>query len=104
MANKKGPLGKVETFYIDEQIKSGKQIEEIATDLNRPQSIVQSYLTKAKKNASKNTSSITANDQFVRQNGATIMTQNASTLIDEKRKFSKTSTKNKNCITKIKND
>lgn len=103
MANKKGPLGKVETFYVDAQIQHGKSIEEIANDLNRPQSTIENYIAKTKK-TNKNPNTVSANNQFVRQSGATIMTENASTIIDSKRKSSNPNKCNKNCITKIKDN
>lgn len=98
MANKKGPLSKVETFYIEEQTKLGKNLDEIAADLNRPQSIVSKHITKATSQAKKN--NFGAGQHFARQGGATIMTENASTIADAKRKLSvKRPT---SCVTKIK--
>lgn len=99
MANKKGPLSKVETFYVDAQVKLGKPVEEIATDLNRPQSSVESYIAKASKGKK---SPMSAGEHFVHQGGATIMTENASTIIDAKRRVPKTNTRD--CVTKIKSD
>jgi hypothetical protein len=98
MANKKGPLSKVETFYVDAQVKLGTSIENISTDLNRPQSLVESYIAKAFKKKEATATS----DQFARQSGATIMTENASSMIDEKRKKSPLPAKTLSCVTKIK--
>jgi hypothetical protein len=99
MANKKGPLSKVETFYVDAQVKLGTSVESIAVDLNRPQSSVESYIAKALKNKKTLTS-----EQFARQHGTTVMTENASSMIDEKRKRSPLPTKTLSCVTKIKKD
>jgi len=98
MANKKGPLSKVETFYVDAQVKLGTSVESIATDLNRPQSSIESYIVKA----SKKKEATATSDQFARQTGATIMTENASSMIDAKRKKPQLQAKTLSCVTKIK--
>ena len=95
---KKGPLGKSDIFYIE-----GKCMEmsapEIAQDLNRSITSVENYI---KKNIMKNSNRITVGDQFVRQSGVTIMSENASTMSDATRKPKKQH--NEKCITKIKVD
>lgn len=98
---KKGPIGKVEAFYIEQNYKN-MDIAQIATDLNRPITSVENYI---KKNIVKTTQTtatsggLKAGDQFVRKDGITIMTENASTIGDaKKQRPSKTNT----CITKIK--
>jgi hypothetical protein len=98
MANKKGPLSKVETFYVDAQVKLGTSVENISTDLNRPQSSVESYIAKA----SKKKEATAISDQFARQGGTTIMTENASSMIDAKRKKPTLPAKTLSCVTKIK--
>jgi hypothetical protein len=100
MANKKGPLSKAETFYIDQHVKAGKDIHEIATDLDRAISSIEKRVTKIKKENSK---PATAGQQFARQSGVTIMTENASTMGDARRRSKKPS-KMGECVTKIKND
>jgi len=97
MAKKRGPIGKVEAFYIEQHYKN-TPIADIAVDLDRPISSVEKYI-KTNIVKSSTTNALKAGDQFVRQNGATIMTENASTLTDATRKKP---VKNKNCITKIK--
>lgn len=98
---KRGPIGKVEGFYIEQNYKN-MDIAEIAVDLNRPITSIENYI---KKNIVKSTqtvatsSGLKAGDQFVRKDGITIMTENASTLGDAKRTKS---TKSNPCITKIK--
>lgn len=96
MANKKGPLSKVEAFYVEAQVKLGTSIENIATDLNRPQSSVESYIAKALKKKT------LTGDQFARQSGTTVMTENASTMIDARRKKVPIPSKTMSCVTKIK--
>jgi len=68
---KTGPLGKAEVFYVEEKFKAGQ---------SAPKTIVE--------------------QQFVRQSGATIMTENASSMIDQKRLPIKKN--HSNCVTKIK--
>lgn len=101
MANKKGPLGKAEMFYIEEKFKSGQTIEEISIDLNRPQFMVDKYIEKNKIQQVKKTG-MEAGEHFVKYKGATIMTENASTLADAQKKnaIRKPST----CITKIRQE
>jgi IS30 family transposase len=91
---KTGPLGKAESFYVEEKFKSGQTIEQIATDLDRAVSAIEKHIKKNKVEAPKTI----IDQQFVRQNGATIMTENASSMIDNQRR----PVNNKsNCITKI---
>jgi hypothetical protein len=98
---KKGPIGKVESFYIEQHYKN-MEIAEIATDLNRPITSIENYIKKHIVKATQTSataSGLKAGDQFVRKDGITIMTENASTLGDVKRIRSPQSS---TCITKIK--
>lgn len=99
MASKRGPLSKAEIFYIEEHVKSGKEISDIATDLDRAIKSIEKCFTKAKKEVSK---TVTAGDQFARRPGVTVMTENASTMADATR--SKKSPSSLSCITKIKDE
>ena len=100
MASKRGPLSKAEIFYIEEHVKMGQDINTIATDLDRPAKSIEKCVTKAQKeNAPQR---LTASDQFVRKGGAVIMTENASTIGDARRKSC--ADRRSNCITKIKED
>lgn len=91
---KTGPLGKAEAFYVEEKFKSGQSIEQIATDLDRAAGAIEKHIKKNKIEAPKTL----IDQQFARQNGATIMTENASTMIDGNKK--NTQIKH-NCVTKI---
>lgn len=96
---KKGPLGKAEVFYIDGNYRDLTAVE-IAQDLNRSITSIENYI---KKNLSrKNTGGIQAGDHFIRQRGVTIMSENASTIADQKRKSG--SPYKKGCTTRIKED
>lgn len=100
MPNKRGPLSKAETFYIEQHVKAGKPTEEIASDLDRNVKSISSYVEKVQKeNPPKR---FTAGDQFARTKGSVVMTENASTLIDATRK--NRTKKIIDCITKVKND
>ena len=96
---KKGPIGKAERFYIEHHWQD-VDIEQLAADLDRTQKSLEAYIKKTflKK---KNTSQITAGEQFISKKGATVMTENASTISDAKRKRPSL---NPSCVRKIKHD
>jgi hypothetical protein len=100
MASKRGPLSKAEVFYISEHAKSGKDINEIATDLDRPVKSIEKCYTTAQTKTQK---PLTAGSQFARTKGSVVMTENASTLADTKRKQRVVPSKT-NCTTTIKNN
>lgn len=100
MASKRGPLSKAEVFYITEHAKSGKNIDEIALDLDRPIKSVQSCYTKAQKEAN---TTFNVGQQFAKHKGSVVMTQNASELSDATRHI-RTTKKTQDCITSAKKD
>ena len=90
---KRGPLSKAEIYYIEGN-RNELTIEVIAEDLTRSKVTIEKYL---KKNPPKG---LTVGDQFARQSGATIMTENASSMADaQKTSFERHTSK---CITNIK--
>lgn len=102
---KRGAISKVEAFYIEKNYQT-MDIAQIATDLNRPITSVETYI---KKNIIKSQTTsvspksdkqlaINGSEQFVSRDGITIMTENASMLGDIKVK----KTNHHDCITKIK--
>lgn len=93
---KKGPMGKAEAFYVEEKFKSGQPIEQIAADLDRAIVSVEKHLKKNKIESPKTL----IDQQFARQGGATIMTENASSMIDANRQKPKNI--NQSCVSKIK--
>lgn len=101
MASKRGPLSKAEVFYITEHVKSGKDINEIATDLDRPMKSIEKCYTKVQKEIS--SKSVTAGEQFARHKGSVVMTENASTIGDARRKIKVPKSK-QNCITVAKKE
>jgi DNA-binding NarL/FixJ family response regulator len=86
--SKKGPLSKAEAFYVEEKYKTGNSIEEISHELDRSSATIKKHVI-----------SIVA-EQFLHQNGSTIITENASTMIDNTKKQS--IKLNPNCVTKLK--
>lgn len=99
MASRRGPLSKAEIFYVTEHAKSGTDINIIASDLDRPIKSIQKCFTKAKKD--NEAKPLTAGDQFARHNGTVVMTENAATLADARRKI-RVPQKAKDCITQVK--
>jgi len=95
---KKGPLGKAETFYIDNHYKD-LAAADIAADLNRTITSVENYIKKThtKKNSVTGTS---AGDHFAHHKGTTVSTENASSIADAHRKVK--SSNKLDCVTKIK--
>lgn len=98
MANKKGPISKIEAFYINNNYRD-MDIAEIAIDLDRSIKSIETYIKKNITHKPKQTT-ITAGDHFHHHRGATVSTENASTLADEKRKT--TARPTQKCITKVK--
>ena len=96
--SKKGPLGKAELFYIEEKYKSGKDVEEIANDLDRSIICVKKHIDTLQITRSKTI----IGEQFIHQKGATIMTENASTMIDTSK--NKYITNPSSCTTKMKHE
>lgn len=95
---KKGPLGKAETFYIDNNYKNMTAVD-IASDLNRTITSVENYIKKTHVRQ-KPITGTSAGDHFAHHRGTTVSTENASTMADEKRKVG--SPKKLDCVTKIK--
>jgi hypothetical protein len=98
MASRRGPLSKAETFYVTEHAKLGKEIQEIATDLDRPIKSIEKCYTKTQK---ENKEVFNVGSQMARHKGSVVMTENASTLSDSTRKV-QVPTSAQNCVTKIK--
>lgn len=95
---KSGPISKVEGFYITHNHKN-MDIKDLAQDLNRPIKIVEKWM---KKNIVEAPAGIKAGEHFARNKGTVVMTENASTLSDSKRK--KKTLPRQPCITKIKDE
>jgi len=91
---KRGPLNKAEVYYIEGN-RDTIEVEQIAEDLTRSKTTIENYFKKNPK-----VESVSVGDQFARQSGATVMTENASGMSDaHKANFQKPE---KDCITRIK--
>lgn len=98
---KKGPISKIEAFYIDSN-HGQLSVAEIATDLDRTVSSIEKYLKNNVKEQPRQTS-VKAGDQFARNDrGSVVMTENASQMSDATRKS--VIKKPTHCVTKIKAD
>lgn len=98
---KKGPLGKVERFYIENHLD--KPLEELCKDLDRAKSTIQKYLSKVAIEDTTKAETLLY-QQFARNGkGSTVMTQSAAEMSDSKRsKFTNNGTrKTSSCTTKI---
>lgn len=97
---KKGPIGKVEGFYIENHYLT-IDASQLAKDLDRPKASVENYIKKYVKQGPKVGPKV--GDQFARRPGVVTMTENASSMSDSVRKNRNTK-KTKGCTVKIKND
>jgi len=94
--SKRGPLSKAEKFYIENNIDS--ELENLAKDLDRAVSSIEKYVNKVRKS-----NRVTVGDQFARNGkGSVVMTENASSMADQKR--NRTVKFDRNCVAKIKNE
>jgi len=94
---KKGPIGKVEKFYIESKINE-KTIQEIAIDLDRSISSVEKFMKKHKIEPQPKTARVS--EQFARSSGTVAMTENASSMSEQTRKA--VNNLDRSCTTKIK--
>lgn len=95
---KKGPLGKAECFYIDHHYQSLTS-DDIASELDRTVKSIETYIKK--NHSTKSKSDVNVADQIIHKRGTTVMTENASSIIDTNRT---PKTLSKDCIFKIKPD
>jgi hypothetical protein len=97
---KKGPISKIEAFYIDNNRDT--DVAQIALDLDRSITSIEKYLKKNVTEAPRQTGT-RAGDQFARNDkGSVVMTENASQMSDAVRKT--VIKKPTHCVTKIKKD
>lgn len=102
MANKKGPLSKVEIFYVEQHHKAGKAAQDIANDLGRAVHSVESLVAKISQNTKGQVNHATHG--FHHSGGATIMTESASAIGDARSKSRASNKLNvaKPCVTTVK--
>jgi len=95
---KKGPIGKVEGFYIENHYAS-VDVSQLAKDLDRPKASIENYIKKNVKEVPKTGPKV--GDHFARRPGVVTMTENASSMSDSVRRKKPISTK---CVVKIKDE
>lgn len=103
---KKGPLSKAEQFYIESKY-SDLGLEGICKELDRAKGVVKKFAEKNNLQASQEPEpesqppKTLMGEQFGYNRGSTIMTQNASEMLDSKRKQLQGSPKNRGCTVSI---
>lgn len=91
---KKGPIGKIEAFYIDHHYQLLTPTD-LANELDRTVRSIELYIKKTHTDNKKSTTlikenndnKVNAGDHFIRKDGIVIMTENASTISDETKKL-----------------
>jgi hypothetical protein len=96
--SKRGPLSKIEKFYIQENLDAG--VDALSTDLDRAKSVVKAYADKCKPKVQVKETHI-SEQIFSNKRGSTVMTETGSMLSDDFKKSSK-SRKRPKCVTPIK--
>lgn len=98
--SKKGPLSKVEKFYIQERYKE-EGVDALAKELDRPKVSIKRHITKCKDAENDQIESqFNAGNQFATSNGAVIMTQAQSEIGDAQRSTAKKVTSREaKCVT-----
>jgi len=95
---KKGPLSKVEVFFVKNNYKE-MDVETLCKEMDRTKGVVEKCVAQCKGEEPK-TRDIT--DQFGQSRGSTVMTPNASEIIDSMRGQADTSARQQGCTTNIK--
>jgi len=95
---KKGPLSKVEVFFVKNNYKD-MDVESLCKEMDRTKGVVEKCVAQCKDEEPK-TRDIT--DQFGQRRGSTVMTPNASEIIDSMKNNVDTTARQQNCTTNIK--
>ena len=97
---KKGPLSKAEKFYIESK-HSEATLEELCKELDRAKSLVKTHITKCKKKKETEQRNDISSLFASNDNGATVMTPNASEMADAMRGKTSETVRQQKCITSI---
>jgi bifunctional ADP-heptose synthase (sugar kinase/adenylyltransferase) len=97
---KKGPLSKAEKFYIKSKHEESN-LEDLCKELDRAKSLVRTHITKCKKEETKKVANDIGSQFASNDNGATVMTPNASEMADAMRGKKGDSNRQNKCITSI---
>lgn len=94
---KKGPLSKIEKFYIEHNHEQ-MTVEDFCKTLDRAKGIVKKYVAECKSSESDKST------PFIHQNGSTVMTKAASEIADHNKGRNSMSAKRaEKCVTRMKN-
>ena len=96
--SKRGPLSKIEKFYIENNLEKG--VDELSTDLDRAKSVVKAYASKCEPKIQKKETALS--EQIHSYKGSTVMTENASMISDDIRNnFTSKDRTRPSCVTGI---
>ncbi len=99
--SKRGPLSKIEKFYIENNFET-LSVDEMSKDLDRAKSVVKAFAGRCTPKVQKQETPL-SNQIVSNKRGSTVMTQNGSVLADELRpKFTKKSRVRPDSTTRIK--
>jgi len=97
--SKRGPLSKIEKFYIEQNLELG--VDTLATELDRAKSVITAYAKNCEPKIQKEETLI-SNNIVSNKRGSTVMTETGSMLSDDFRSFkSSAEPKRPKCVTKI---
>jgi len=97
--SKRGPLSKIEKFYIEQNLDLG--VEKLSTELDRAKSVVKAYAAKCDPPVQQKETLI-SNNIVSNKRGSTVMTETGSMLSDDFRsKRTAVDTKRPECTTNI---
>lgn len=98
--SKRGPLSKIEKFYIEQNLDLG--VDKLATELDRAKSVVKAYASKCDPPVQKQETEL-SEQIFSNKRGSTVMTENGSMLSDDFRsQVSKKESRRPSCVAPIK--
>lgn len=98
--SKRGPLSKIEKFYIEQNLDLG--VDKLATELDRAKSVVKAYASKCDPPVQKQETEL-SEQIFSNKRGSTVMTENGSMLSDDFRsQASKKESRRSSCVAPIK--
>ena len=97
---KKGPLSRAEKFYISNK-HDNTELNTLCKELDRAKSLVKTHIDKCKKEEEKTSVNDIASQFAKNDNGAVVMTPNASERADDMRGKTSETTRQNNCVTSI---
>lgn len=98
--SKRGPLSKIEKFYIENNLS--KNVDDLSKDLDRAKSVVIAYVNKCERALPKEKKKTLLSSQIPSSKGATVMTENGSVISDELRNNSVKPRVRPSCIVEVK--